>query len=389
MKLEMAHTAALNIARLWPSFIAADVRNWCIQNLRGGELGLRIALSIDWDAPTFAIGLKKQAVPADSVHGEFSAKDISLQLLPGVPIVAGLDGGGVMTGHDFAMSGKQGFMDVSPGRRILASDIAFIVPDTTPKPLNPARASAHLQGPADALADLISRDALKPFVGLPIDPASVKGQFDGDLALDLKLGKTARPEDAVVHASAALSNFQVDKFLGNEHFEQGALTVTSEAGDLKIVGDGKLFGVTANVEIDKGANDAGAAQLDFTLDDAARAKRGFNLGPSVTGQMAFKVKAPLSQKGADVEVDLSKVNVDNPAPGIVKPAGKPGKATFTVKSDPEGTNVSNLAIDMGAVSIKGAVQLSGDGAFTSAKLSQLRFSSGDDLKADVSSSMAS
>ena len=95
-------------------------------------------------------------------------------------------------------------MDVSPGRRILASNIVFTVPDTTPKPLNPARASAHLQGSADALADLISRDALKPFVGLPIDPASVKGQFDGDLALDLKLGKTARPEDAVVHADATL-----------------------------------------------------------------------------------------------------------------------------------------------------------------------------------------
>ena len=79
------------------------------------------------------------------------------------------------------------------------------------------------------------------------------------------------------------------------------------------------------------------------------------------------------------------MNIDNPAPGIVKPAGKPGKAAFTVKSDPEGTSVSNLSIDLGGVSIKGALQLSGDGAFTSAKLSQLRFSSGDDLKADVSS----
>src|SRR5208337_2882534 len=125
--------------------------------------------------------------------------------------------------HEFAMSGKRGFMDVSAGRRILASDIAFSIPDTSPKPLNPAQASAHVQGSAEALAELISRDALKPFVGLPVDPASVKGQFDGKLALDLKLGKTARPQDTVVHADASLSNLQVDKFLGNERFEQGAL----------------------------------------------------------------------------------------------------------------------------------------------------------------------
>jgi hypothetical protein len=384
MKLDMAHTAAVNIPRLWPSFIAADVRNWCIQNVRGGEL-VAASLSLDWDAPTMALALKKQAVPADSVHGEFSVRDASVQLLPGVPLVSGLEGGGVLTGRNFTMTGQHGFMDVSPGRRIVASDIAFTVPDTAPKPLNPAHASAHLQGPADALADLISRDALKPFVGLPIDPGSVKGQFDGDLGLDLKLGKTARPEDAVVHANAALSNFQVDKFLGNEHFEQGALNITSDAGALKIVGDGKLFGVATNVEIDKGANDEGSAQLAFTLDDAARAKRGFNLGPALTGPMAFRVKAPLSQKGADVEVDLAHVNIDNPAPGIVKPAGKPGKATFSVKSDSEGTTVSNLAVDIGATSIKGGMQLSSDGAFASAKLSQLRISSGDELKADVNS----
>jgi Protein of unknown function/AsmA-like C-terminal region len=384
LKMDMAHTSALNIPRLWPSFIAADVRNWAIQNLRGGEL-VSAALSVDWDAPTMALALKKQAVPADSVHGEFSARDVSLQLLPGVPLVSGLEGSGVLTGHSFNMTGKKGQMDVGPGRRIVASDIAFAVPDTTPKPLNPARATTHLQGSADALADLISRDALKPFVGLPIDPASVKGQFDGQLALDLKLGKTARPEDAVVHANATLSNFQVDKFLGNEHFEQGALSVASDGGALKIAGDGKLFGVPAGVEITKGVTDDGSVQLNFTLDDPARAKRGFNLGPALTGPMAFRVKAPLSQKGADVEVDLSKMNIENPAPGIVKPAGKPGKATFSVKADPEGTSVSNLSIDMGGTSLKGTVQLSGDGAFSSAKFNQVRFSNGDDMKADVSS----
>jgi hypothetical protein len=384
MQLNMANTTALSIPRLWPSFIAADVRNWAIQNLRGGEL-VSGALSLDWDAPTFALALKKQAVPADSVHGEFAAKDVSLQLLPGVPVVSGLEGAGILTGHDFTMTAKRGQMDIAQGRRILASDIVFTVPDTTPKPLNPARATVHLQGSADALADLISRDALKPFVGLPIDPGSVKGQFDGDLTLDLKLGKTATPADAVVRANATLSNFQVDKFLGNEHFEQGVLNVASDGGALKITGDGKLFGVPASVEINKGATDEGSAQLSFTLDDAARAKRGFNLGPALSGPMAFRVKAPLSQKGADVEVDLSRVNIDNPAPGIVKAAGKPGKATFSVKADPEGTSVSNLVVDIGATSLKGTIQLSGDGAFSSAKFSQLRFSGGDDLKADVNS----
>jgi hypothetical protein len=384
LKLDMAETSFVNVPRLWPSFIMADVRKWCIQNLRGGELASG-SLAIDWDAPTFETARKKQPVPPDSVHGEFSARDASIQLLSGIPLLSGLDGGGVVTGHEFTLSGKHGFMDVSPGRRILANDISFVIPDTSPKPLNPAQAIAHLQGPADALADLISRDALKPFVGVPVDPASVKGQFDGNLTLDLKLGKTARPEDTVVHADAALSNFQVDKFLGAERFEQGALTVSSDAGALKISGDGKLFGVAANLQVDKGANDAGLAQVSFTLDDAARAKHGFAFGPGLTGPMAVRVKAPLSQKGADVDIDLSRMTIDSSLAGLVKPAGKPGKATFSVKADVEGgTSISNIVVDAGAASIKGSAQLSSDGSFLGAKLSQVRFSPGDDLKADIS-----
>ena len=382
LKLDMGHTPLVNIPRLWPSFIVTDVRTWCVQNLRGGEL-VAATLSLDWDAAALALALNKQPVPRDSVHGEFSARDASVQLLAGVPPLSGLEGGGTMNGHEVSMTGKRAYIEASPGRRVLASDIAFSIPDTSPKPLNPALASAHVQGPADALAELISRDALRPFVGLPVDPATVKGQFDGKLTLDLKLGKTARPQDAVVHAEASLTNLQVDRFLGNERFEQGALTVSSEAGALKIAGQGKLFGVPATVEVDKGPDDEGAAQVSFTLDDAARARGGFNLGAAFSGPMAVRAKAPLSQKGAEVEVDLTRLNIDNPVPGLVKPAGKPGKATFSARATADGTALSDIVVDAGAASIRGAAQLSSEGNFVAAKLSQVRLSPGDDLKAEV------
>lgn len=383
LNLQMDQTLLVNVPRLWPSFIIADVRKWCIQNLHGGELTSG-SLAIDWDAPTFAVALKKQPVPPATVHGEFFARDATVQLLPGIPPLSGLEGGGVVTGHEFTMAGKHGFMEVSPGRRITASDITFAIPDTSPKPLNPAEAGAHLQGPADALADLLSRDALKPFVGVPVDSATMKGQFDGKLALDLKLGKTARPEDVVVHADATLSNVQIDKFLGAERFEQGTLNVGSDAGVLKITGDGKLFGVPASITVDKSPTDAGLAQVAFTLDDAARAKHGFNFGSGVTGPMAVRVKAPLSQKGADFDIDLAKTTIDTPFTGPIKAAGKPGRATFSVKADAEGASISNIVVDAGAASARGTAQLGADGALTNAKFNQIRFSPGDDLKAEIS-----
>ena len=94
----------------------------------------------------------------------------------------------------------------------------------------PAKASAHLQGGADALVDLLGRDALKHYAGFTLDPALVKGQFEGDLAIDLKLGKSVRPEDQQFRANGTLANLRVDKFLANERLEQGALSVDARQG---------------------------------------------------------------------------------------------------------------------------------------------------------------
>ena len=371
------------VARLWPSFIVADVRKWCLQNVLGGEL-VSGSVSIDWDAATYAVARQKKAVPRDTVHGSFTVKDASVVLLEGAPPLAGLEGSGSWTGHDLALSAAHGFIDVGPGRRILASDIAFAVPDTTPMPFNPAQASARFQGGVDALFDLVTRDPLKTYLGLPLELAPPKGRFDGKLIVDLKLSKTARPEDAAVRADLALSNLQIDKFLGSERFEQGAMTISLDRKAISITGDGKLFGAPATVEVSKSSGEEGAAQVAFTLDDAARAKKGMNFGSSLAGPVGVRIKSVLGARGSgDMELDFVHAAFDNPFPGLVKPAGKPAKATLSFKSDADGLALNNIVFDGAGASIKGSAQLSNDGVLVAAKLPQVRLSPGDDLKADV------
>lgn len=384
LDLTIGRSPITNLARLWPTFIAPEVRNWCIENLKGGEL-VSAALSIDWDAAAFAAAREKRPIPPDSVHGTFTAKDVAAQLLPGLPPMTGMEGGGVMTGHDVTIKATRGFIDAAPGKRIVASDISFVVPDTTPKPLNPAEASAHFQGGADALLELVSRDPLKKYVGAQADFSNAKGRFDGKLTIDMKLGKTARAEDAAVYADAALTNLQIDKFLGAERFDQASMTVSVDRGAIKIASEGKLFGAEATITASKGPNDDGVAQVAFTLDDAARAKRGLSFGAGVSGPIAVKVKTAFGRTGAgDAELDLTRASLDNVLPGLVKPAGKAARATFAFKSDGDGFAISNLAFEGAGASIKGAAQFSGDGALLSAKLTQVKLSPGDEMRADVS-----
>ena len=104
------------------------------------------------------------------------------------------EGSGSFTGHEFTVSGNRATMVLSASRRVQANNLVFTVPDITPRAIVDAFAQAHMAGTADALADLLMREPLRRQAGLTIDPAAVKGEAEGNLVLDLKLGKTARPE---------------------------------------------------------------------------------------------------------------------------------------------------------------------------------------------------
>ena len=382
LDLQVGKSALADIMRIWPTFINADARAWCQQNMRAGEV-VSGSMKFDWDAKQFDDALHKRAVPADSVRGDFSMRDVAVDLLPGEPALTGLDVTGFLTGRVFSVGAKHGVAEFAQGRRMLASDIYFRVPDTSPAPVVASQAGAHLQGGADALADLLTREAVKKYAGFAVDPASVKGQFQGQLTLDLGIGKTVKPEDQHFRAEGSLANLQLDKFLANEKFEQGALDVTADSTSLKITGQGVVNGLPAKVEMVKSLTDDGSLGLSVTVDDAARAKLGISASPTITGPMAVKVKAPLNKSGADVEIDLVKVAVESPDGGTLKAAGKPGKATFSIKPNADSITINALAIDAGPIMVRGAAQLGLDGALQSAKLTQLRLSAGDDLKMDI------
>ncbi|MGO4869001.1 MAG: DUF3971 domain-containing protein [Roseiarcus sp.] len=384
LNFQVGPSAVVDILRLWPSFINADARAWCLEHIRGGQV-VAGSMNVDWDAAAFDAAAHKRAVPRDSVHGEFSTRGTVVDLLPGIPALTGLDASGVITGRDFTAGAKSGVIELSPSRRIQVADISYFVPDTTPAPIVPARAGARLQGGADALADLLNRDALKRYAGLSVDPATVKGQFEGNLALDLKLGKTVRPEDNQFRADGTLTNFRVDKFLASERLEQASLSVLAEHGNLKIAGQGQMYGVPVAVDLTKGAADEGSVALSLSLDNAARAKLGFPAAAMLNGAMGVRIKAPLSKSSAEIEVDLTHVAIESPQTGTLKAAGKPGKATFSLKPDADGQDVAvnAIAVDAGSVAIRGTAELAADGAFKSAKLTQLRLSPADELKADI------
>jgi AsmA-like C-terminal region/Protein of unknown function len=381
LNIDVGPSATADLIRLWPQFINPDVREWCAQNLHGGRL--QGSLKANWTAADMDAMAHRRGLPRESLHGEFTTHDVGVDLMPGLPIMISDEGTGSFTGHEFTVSGNHATMALSPSRRVQANDLAFTVPDITPRAIVDASSKAHMTGTADSLADLLMREPLRRQVGLTIDPASVKGQAEGDLLLDLKLGKTARPEDTQFHATGALENLQIEKFLADEKLESATAAFQANRNMLKIVGDGDLLGAATHVEVARAPGEEGTATLTFALDAAARARRGLNFSAWLTGPLPVKLKAPLSRASAEVEIDLTPAGVDNFVPGLSKPAGKPGKATFLVKPSPEGASLSNIAIELGVPMFRGSAQMDPAGAIESATITQARIAAGDDFKVDV------
>jgi len=383
LKLDLAGRGPLLEAlRLWPIFVNNDARKWCFENVKGGDLAAG-TLKIDWDAAAFATVLAKQAAPDTSVNGHFQLKGVAVNLLPGLPTATGLDAVGDITGRHFKVTAPQGVMDLGQGRKLNGADLYFAVPDTAPAARVAAEGGAHLTGSADSLAELLTQDALKRYAGVPLDPSTIKGQFQGDLKLDITLGKGVQPEEQKFRVNGALANLGIDKFLGPQKLEQGAIDFSADRSAIKLGGTGQVFGAPARLDLTKVGQEIGTLTVAGTLDDATRAKLGFSNGPKLRGPVGYKLKAPLDRSGADVEVDLTRASVDSFGGPPWKAAGKAGRATFQIKPGADGVAVTGLVVDAGAFAAKGSVAFANDGAMRSLKLTSMRMSPGDDLRLDL------
>ena len=333
----------------------------------------------------------QRSVPDDHIRVDYTVSDVALHVMNGVPLLSGVDGSGVATGDTSTFTVQRGEMLVSPGHKLVLADGKFDVPSTDPKPA-PAVITAHVLGSMDAAADILSRDALKPFANVPIDASAVKGQVDAHLGIALKLGEHVPADDVKVTATADVANFSADKLIGKEGLVDTTLQLVADKTGLHAKGEGRMYGAPATLDLRKPAgNGPSEAVIALVLDDAARAKAGLgSLGKSLTGIVTARISTSLSQGDkakALVDLDFTKASIDGLLPGFSKPAGRPGKATLSVtQRDGANTVLDNIVFDGGGASLRGSAELRQDGTFDSAKLSQVRLSPGDDLRLDASQS---
>lgn len=363
--------------KIWPVFIASKVRTWVLENLQDGEIE---RVDIATNAPIDTLKEGGPPLPADGLSVEVTVRNAVIAPVDGLPPISEADLKTQIKGRHVVVTVNRGVVEMSGGRKLTLSNGVFEIPDTHPKS-PPARVRFRVDGPVQAAAELLSLERLRDHAGLPLDPATSKGNFTGQVTLGLPIMKDP-PKGATSYAMTFdLAGFAADKMMLGQKVEAQALKVAATNQGYQIRGDVRINGTPAVLDFRKNADSAEAdIRLQATLDEAARTRFGFNTGPALSGPVPVKISGKYAgdrDTRLTVEADLTPAKVDNLMPGWVKPAGRQARATFTLASKDKATRVEDLVIDGPGTNVRGTIELDASGDLVNANFPVFALSEGD------------
>ncbi|MBV1707490.1 MAG: hypothetical protein KGQ37_09815 [Hyphomicrobiales bacterium] len=388
---------ARDVIRLWPSSLAAPVRAWFRQRLTGGIVD-DVKIIINLDAKALAQAAAQQAVPDAALNITGVVKDIGLKILDGFPEVTDINASGVLTGHTVRIAINAGKLTAQPGKTLTISAGSFTMRDSSLMPA-PATILATMSGSLATTTQLLGKDALRPFVHLPLDPKSIAGTIKGQLQVSTLLGDHVPPSATKVGVVAKITDFSASNLIGKAGITHGVLDFKVGPQGMKGSGTGTIFASPAKIELTQPNHGKGQGKLNFTLNDAARANLHIAVA-GVSGPIGVAVVSPLGDAAppkdkdkkaapapapqqAQVTLDLGATTLDSPFPGLLKAPGRPARASFTAMVEPHATLLKNLNFDGGGVSFAGSATLGADGHLQSAQLTSVKLSALDQLQAAV------
>ncbi|WP_332080356.1 AsmA-like C-terminal region-containing protein [Methylocystis borbori] len=383
--LDVEETQIYALARLWPTHVAPQVRAWFVDHVPAGVVR-QARYTADFDNAALVTMRYEQSPPDSSLllEGEIVGGTVA-EILPGMAPLTGVNGRLRVTGRTAMFAASSGVMETSPGRRLNLLEGRFTVADSALRP-TPAAVEINVGGAVEAVGDLLLIRDIAQHATIPVEPGTLKGTIEGRLRVDFETGDDARDENTTFAIDATTSNLVIEKLIGKEKLEAGALHVVADRAGLRVNGTGRIYGAPATLDVHRAFGDKGAAQaqLSLTFDEAARQRAGYVIS-GLNGPLTATVRTPLpiEEVNTQIELDLTRTGFDNPLPGLTKPAGKPAKASFVLTRRGEGMALEQINFDAGSAQAQGMVEFSRDGAFRVARFSQVRLSPGDDMRVEV------
>jgi hypothetical protein len=385
IRLQSSNSQVRSLLAAWPPMISPIIRKLLVERVEAG-LVENLDLSLDMTPAAFRAVRASDPSPDESVNVKVTGSGVRFVVGDGIPKLQDLALTATGTGRTLAVQASSARIELAKGRQLALSEGSFGIADTWAKrPIG--RVGFRTQGSVDALAALLTLPALKDSAPGQVDPDSVKGRIDLRSTASLPLIDNIKPSDVIVQSSGTITGLTSEALLGNEKLEAGNLAASFERGNLSLRGDARIGGTPAQIDLRQDGKGIGEAIVTMTVDQATRQRRGFGLGGAVTGPVSLRVVKPLGRKpdaSPRFEIDLARAAIDGLLPGWTKPAGRPGRLSFTLdEDDDDGPDLNDLVLDASPVLLRGKIAISNEGQLQKASFSQFRLSTGDDMRVEV------
>src|SRR3954470_13811571 len=372
--------------RLWPALISPRLREWVVERISGGTVE---RVTVATNAPFSTLEPGGPPLPDDGLSIDLVTSGNTLRVVDGLPVLRDADLVTHVQGRTATVRVGKAIVDLPSGRKLTLSNGVFEVPDTHPKP-SPARTRFRAEGTADAAAELLALERLRDSANIALDPATTKGNFVAQIALDYTLIGALTKDNLNYAVDADITNFSAEKWVRGQKVEAVALKLAANSQGFYTRGDVKIGGLPATVDYRKPAGDTDAeVRIQATLDDAGRARLGFGMGEALSGPVPFKLQgrvASVNEKESryQVEADLKDSKITELLPGWWKAAGRATRVTFTVIDKPQVMRFDDIVIDGPGTLVKGMIELDQNGEIALASFPSFALSDGDKatLRAD-------
>jgi hypothetical protein len=366
------------LKRLWPILFNPKVREWVEQHILTGNVE-RIAIATN--APMSTLRAGGPPIPDEGLAIEIAGIGAEISPVEGLPSIRDADMSIRISGRTAKVNVGRGTIEIAPNRKLSITNGVFEVPDTaTSAP--PANVRFRIDGPVPAAAELLALDRLRQFSGAPIEPNTSRGTLSAQVTLGMPLRPDLPPGTTQYAISMDVANFAAERLVMGQKVEANNLRATANNQGYQIKGDVKINGVPAQLDYRRPRGDADAEiRVVATLDDAARAKIGFDLGSYLAGpipvRMSGRVAVNEGESRLAVEADLTQARINGLLPGWIKPAGRSTRSTFTLVNNPQAVRFEDLIIESHGTLVKGTVEVNEAGDIVSANLPVFNLSEGD------------
>ncbi|MCC6890815.1 MAG: hypothetical protein IT536_19995 [Hyphomicrobiales bacterium] len=364
--------------RLWPSFISPKVHAWVSDNILSGTVE-RVVIATN--APVVSLKTVGPPIPEDGLAIEIEGNGAEIRPIHGLPAIRDADVRVRITGRTATVNIGRGNVEVSPGRRLSIAGGVFEVPDHYMDP-PVSRVRFRLEGSVAAAAELLSRERLRDYAGAPIEAGTSRGNLTAHVTVSMPLKPDLPPGSAQYAINLEVANFSAERLVMGQKVEAAMLRARADNQGYTLRGDVRINGTAALLEYRKLRDQAEAeVRVAATLDDAGRARLGFDLAGFVSGPVPVKINGRVPLTGGDgrysVEADLTPTRIDRLLPGWIKPAGRPARMSFIATGRPQSTRLDDLVIEGPGLSVRGTLETDGSGDIVTANLTAFNLSDGD------------